>query len=388
VNARIALFLPTLDGGGAERAFVELANQFASLGARVDLVLAHCQGPYVGEIHDSVRVIDFHTTRKIPALLLLVRYLVKERPDVLLSGLDVANAGAVIASFLAGARKRCVLSQRAVLRESWLQERPDLYPFWLPVFRFTYRRAGLIIANSHAVRSELIENLGISPSRCVVIHNPVDVHRVERLAREEVDHPWVAGDAPPLLISAGSLTVRKGMDTLLRAFAIVRTAHECNLLILGEGPERGRLEGLIREFGLEDHVQMPGFDPNPFRWMARARVLLSSSLAEGCPNVIQQALVCGTPVVATDCPGGTSEILEGGTWGRLVPVRDPQAMADAIVASLKEPCPPDGRIRAADFDPRSTAERYLSYLLPNRPLRNTVQDHPGPPEGKNEKRTS
>jgi glycosyltransferase involved in cell wall biosynthesis len=96
----------------------------------------------------------------------------------------------------------------------------------------------------------------------------------------------------------------------------------------------------------------------------RARLLVSASLTEGCPNVIQQALACGTPIVATDCPGGTSEILENGRWGRLVPVADPESMAAAILASLDDPNPPDGRIRAADFTPEKTTRAYLDVLLP------------------------
>jgi len=134
--------------------------------------------------------------------------------------------------------------------------------------------------------------------------------------------------------------------------------------VLGEGSEREKLERLARELAIEDAVQFLGFDPNPFRWMSRARMLVSASLAEGCPNVIQQALACGTQVVATDCPGGSKEILEGGKWGRLVPIRDPQAMADAIIATLKDKSHPDGRMRAVDFDPKRNAEEYLKLILP------------------------
>jgi len=98
--------------------------------------------------------------------------------------------------------------------------------------------------------------------------------------------------------------------------------------------------------------------------MSKASLLISSSITESCPNVIQQALACGTPIVATDCPGGTSEILEGGKWGRLVPVANPQAMADAIIATLKGKSHPNGRLRAADFDPKRNAQEYLKIVLP------------------------
>ena len=80
--------------------------------------------------------------------------------------------------------------------------------------------------------------------------------------------------------------------------------------------------------------------------------------------MIQQALACGTRIVATDCPSGTSEILEGGKWGRLVPIGNPQAMAEAIIASLKNKSHPNGRKRAADFDPKRNAQEYLKLVLP------------------------
>ena len=107
-----------------------------------------------------------------------------------------------------------------------------------------------------------------------------------------------------------------------------------------------------------------GFDKNPLRWMKKLLFLVSSSLAEGCPNVIQQAFACGTPIVAIDCPGCTSEILEGGKWGRLVPVRNPKAMAEAIIATLQDKNHPDSRMRAADFNSKRNAEEYLKLTLP------------------------
>lgn len=365
MTPRVALFLPSLEGGGAERAFVDLANEFAARGLRVDLVLADCSGPYVEEISKSVRVVDFGTTRWIAVIWKLVAYLKRERPDVLLSGLDVPNMAAVVASTLAGMRSRCVISQRAVVRPVWQLEHPKTWRFWLWLMRQTYSRARLVICNSTAAATEVMHDLAVAPEKCAVILNAVDVKRIEALASEQIEDRWLSATSPPLLLSVGTLTPRKDMAVLVRALAIVRRSRECNLLILGDGAERTKLEGLVRELGLEQCVRMPGFAANPFPWMARADVLLSASLAEGCPNVIQQALACNTAIVATDCPGGTAEVLENGRWGRLVPTGDPQAMADAILATLKERGARQGRVRAGEFDTGRTADRYLQLLLPS-----------------------
>ena len=364
MHQRIALFLPSLEGGGAERAFVELANQLVDLGVRVDLVLVRAKGPYLSELRNEVRVVDLRSSRTSFAVFKLSRYIRQNGPDVVLSGLDNANIASMIACMLAGCSNRAVLTQRAMLSECWRLQHPYTHRICLFIIRLLYARARLIVSNSYAASDELQKKFGIPQSRLAVIHNSVDLARIQRLALEEPGHPWLASPIKSLILSVGSLTPRKDYPTILRALSIVRESRECKLIVLGEGSEREKLERLARELAIEDSVQFLGFDPNPFRWMGRARVMASSTLAEGCPNVIQQALACGTPIVATDCPGGTSEILEGGKWGRLVPVGNPKAMAEAIIATLQDKIHPDGRMRAAAFNPKRNAEEYLKLILP------------------------
>ena len=361
----IAFFIPNLEGGGAERAFVDLANQFVDLGVRVDLVLVRAKGPYLSEVRNEVRVVDLQSSRTTFAVLKLSRYLRKNRPDAVISGLDNANITSMVACIAAGCSKRAILTQRSIPSECYGLHYPHIQRLWLTILRLIYVRARLIISNSHAASRDLCEGFGIPPAKLAVIHNSVDIDRIDQLAIEDPKHPWTTSWAKPLLLSVGSLRPVKNFSTLLNAFAIVRQSLDCNLVVLGEGTERNRLEALAQEIGVSNSVQFLGFDANPFRWMSKASLLISSSITESCPNVIQQALACGTPIVATDCPGGTSEILEGGKWGRLVPVANPQAMADAIIATLKDKSHPDGRMRAADFDPQKNANEYLKVIFPD-----------------------
>jgi glycosyltransferase involved in cell wall biosynthesis len=363
MKPHIAFFLPTLEGGGAERAFVHLANRFIAMDVQVDFVVADSTGPYLDELASDVRLIHFQTRRKIATLFRLTDYLRVERPQALLTALDMANAGAVAANALAGSPSRCVISQRSLMRPVLQMERPVLWRAWLHLFGIAYRRAAFVICNSNAAYLEMTRALGVKEELCTVVYNAIDIERIAALARVQAADPWLEDSAPPLVIAVGSLTPIKDLATLVRAFGIVQASRDCNLLILGEGPERNRLQALVSELGIERRVRMPGFAPNPFSWMSHAQVLVSSSLIEGCPNVIQQALACGTAIVATNCPGGTSEILENGRWGRLVPVGDFQSMASAIVDALDDPHPIDGRMRATDFDSLRTAERYLDLLL-------------------------
>jgi glycosyltransferase involved in cell wall biosynthesis len=200
-----------------------------------------------------------------------------------------------------------------------------------------------------------------------VIYNPVIDAALYAKADAPVEHPWFQPNQPPVVLAAGRLVALKGYDTLLRAFARVRQETFARLVILGEGPERPNLERLAAELGVAADVDMPGFDPNPFRYMKRAGVFVLSSRCEGLPNVLIQALACGCPVVSTDCPSGPSEILDGGRYGALVPVDDVEAMAGAIVRALLGQVAPAPSAWLEQFRVEVVAEQYLRVMLGQTP---------------------
>lgn len=360
----IALFLPSLAGGGAERVFVELANEFAARGLRVDLVLASAEGPYLEDISSAVRIVDFKVPRILRAVLPLVRYLRTERPAAMLSALDHANVVAVIARRLAGASTRCVISVRSVPTEVYRRAGSGGSRHLLRFMKIAYPFADAIIANSHAVALDLSRLLRIPVDELHVIHNPLNLARIETESRAPLAHDWLADGAPPVILGVGSLAPLKDFETLIRAFAIVRQSRACRLVILGEGPDRKKLEAVARGVGVTNHVLMPGFVANPFAWMRRARVFVSSSVTEGFPNALLQALALGLPIVSTNSVGGSAELLENGRWGTLVPVGRPGAMAAAIGDCLEAGPNPAARGRAAEFSHERVANRFLEVLLP------------------------
>jgi len=363
-GSRIALFLPSLDGGGAERVFVELANYIAGQGVPVDLVLASATGPYLGEVRAPVRVVDCGASGVGRALPTLARHLRRERCAALLSALEHANVVALAARVCSLSSARSVVSVRGV-PTMLAREASRSAPWVLRASRLAYRFAHAIIANSHGVADDVSTHLGIARRRIDVIYNPLNLEFIEQQSQAPQPHPFCAPGAPPLLLSAGRLSPLKDFPTLVRAFARLRAARPCRLAILGEGPDRAALEQLVRELGVEADVALPGFDPNPFAWMRHAAIFVSSSLSEGCPNALMQALACGTPVISTRAVGGSVEILENGRWGRVVPVGDPAAMAGAMAATLDETTHPDVRLRARDFSMPRVAREYLSVLLPS-----------------------
>ncbi len=361
---RLSVFLPSMRGGGAERVMSTLTREFVRRGHEVDLVLAKAEGPYLAEVPGSVRIVDLKASRVLASLPALVRYLHRERPEAMLSAMGHANVVALWARRLAGVKTRLVVSERNALSSAARHvpsRRQKLMPW---IVRCFYPWADGIIAVSAGVADDLSRTARLRRESITVIYNPVMIPELLEKADASLDHPWFVPGEPPVLLGVGRLSVPKDFSTLIRAFARVRGARPARLLILGEGEERPRLESLVQELGLERDVSMPGFVENPFSYMRRASVFVLSSLWEGFPNVLGEALACGCPVVSTDCPSGPAEILDNGRYGKLAPVGDERALAEAILATLE--APPDAgtlRERAEDLFREDIPERYLKVLF-------------------------
>jgi glycosyltransferase involved in cell wall biosynthesis len=359
---RVALFVPSLIGGGAERVMVNLADGFAARGLRVDLVLVKASGPYLSEVPDTVRVVELGSSRVSTSLPALVRYLRRARPAALLSTLNHANVLAVVAGFLAGVKTRIVVRQANTLSQSSGAAKKLVSRAMPLLVRRFYAWADEIIAVSDGVADDLARTASLPAERIRVIPNPVVMPSLSTLAREPVGHSWFAAGEPPIVLGVGRLTKQKDFATLCRAIAIVRRRRPVRLVILGEGEERPTLEALVTELGLGDSVALPGFAANPFAYMSKASVFVLSSAWEGLPGALIQAMACGVRVVATDCESGPREILQGGRFGRIVPVGDAQAMADAIEAVLSEARRTESDAAWRPYTQVAAVDQYLRVL--------------------------
>lgn len=348
-NQRIALFVPSLRGGGAERVMVTLANNFAERGLTVDLVLVKAEGPYLSEVNSKVRIFDLNASRVALSLLPLIRYLQCEQPDAMLSALKHANVIAIIANKLSRAKTRLVVSEHSTLSARAMSSAKGRARFMPWLMRMSYPTADAVVAVSSGSANALAENIGLKREVISVVYNPFDCAHIRNLSHASIDHPWFALDQPPVILAVGRLTPAKDYPTLIRAFAKLRQQRAARLLILGEGELRSELESQISQAGLNEAVALPGFVENPFSYMRRAAVFVMSSAWEGLPSVLIQAMACGTPVVSTDCASGPSEILENGKWGRLVPVGEAEALSFAIAETLAEDKHPSVSLRADDF---------------------------------------
>lgn len=231
--------------------------------------------------------------------------------------------------------------------------------------RWFYPWADKIVAVSDGVAADLARFARLPRSLITTIYNPFDIGGMRIKAEEEPELPWVLPEALPVLLGVGRLTEQKDFTSLIQAFALVRQQRQVRLLILGEGELRNALAAQAKSLGLTpEDFAMPGFVSNPFSYLRRAEVFVLSSRWEGLPGVLIQAMACGAPVVATDCPSGPAEILEDGKWGRLVPVGDVSALANAIAVTLDEEQHPEVAQRAADFSVDRAVDAYLRVMLP------------------------
>jgi glycosyltransferase involved in cell wall biosynthesis len=237
---------------------------------------------------------------------------------------------------------------------------------YLPaLLRHAYPMADAIVAVSDGVADRLAQATGLPRGLILTVYNPVVGPELAALAARPPGHPWLRPGGPPVVLGAGRLVEQKDFPTLVRAFALVRRARPARLVILGEGPAGARegLQALAAGLGVAADLDLPGFVANPFAYMARASVFALSSLHEGLPGVLIQALACGCPAVSTDCPSGPREILDGGRHGPLVPVGDPAALARAILACLDDPSGREERIaRGAAFSLDRAVDRYLELI--------------------------
>ncbi len=331
---RLAVYLPQLEGGGAERVFLTLAEGLSTRGWSVDLVLAQATGPLLDDVPPGIQVVDLGAKHASTSLPPLIRYLRRARPKAILSALTHANLVLIAAVALARLPTRLVVTEHqhlSTLLSGPTDRRSRLYP---ALVRRLYPRASAVVAVSAGVADDLALRTGLPRASIRVEKNPIRVEALRAAGREERTHPWLGDNGPPIVLSVGRLTRQKDFPNLVRAFRMVREQSQARLMILGEGGDRGDLEALVAELGLGDDVAMPGFVGNPYPYFDHAALYALSSRWEGLPTVLLEAMVFGLPIVSTDCHSGPREILEDGRLGALVPIEDSDALAAAIAAAL------------------------------------------------------
>lgn len=362
-HSRLALLFATSGHSGVDRIVGKLIPALGRTPLVVDLLRIQRHGPYLEGLPANVRDQPLRCRHRNTVIGPLVGYLRRCMPAVLMTASHRLNRAALLARVLTGSPARVVIrmgmSPTATAQSLGKRAGRRL----LRSMRRWYPRADAVIAPSAGVGADLVERAGVAPERLHVIPNPLVDGELRSAAAESLDDAWFEPGAPPVILGAGSLEPRKDFATLLRAFARVRQNREVRLVILGRGQERQALARLAEDLGVAEHVRLPGFEANPYRWMARACVFALTSRREGSGAVLVEAMACGTPVVSTDCPSGPAEILQDGRVGALAPVGDWAGLAAAIARTLDAPPAADVLAQAVTpFEVERSVGRYLHAL--------------------------
>ncbi|MBS1716536.1 MAG: glycosyltransferase [Armatimonadetes bacterium] len=333
---RVAMYIPSLRPGGAERVTLNLAEGFVEAGFTVDLLVAKEEGNLLGSFDSRINVVRFEASSTFASIGALANYL-KTKPDGLISALTHANVITSLAVKWARYRGPVIYAVHSTFSIEVGENASRKHRLVSKLVRSVYRKASRLVTVSSGVAEDLAATLGIERSRIRVIFNPVITASMLEKANEEPKHAWLVHKDRPVVISVGTLRPEKDFETLIRAFKIARQAKPSRLIIFGEGDERAKLESVVFELGLRDDVHLAGFTANPYAEMSHSDLYVLSSRREGLPGALIEGIACGLPAVATDCPSGPNEVLEGGRYGKLVPVGDVSALATAIISSLDHP---------------------------------------------------
>lgn len=406
-SRRVAFLLDNLAGGGAEKVILNLAGGFAGLGHPVDVLVGKMEGALCDRIPGNVKVVPLKASsslwgilyalfvdpaslryvvrmsiqaRKLPGTFrfmpAVVDYLKTAHPAGLLAALPRANINAVLAKRGSGGSTRVIVGVHVNYSVQQQEDQAGDKPgdgHMQPLVRRYYRQADAVVAVSKGVADDSSGYLGLPRDRVTAIYNPIATRDIQVLARENTSHPWFESGNVPVILSIGRFAAQKDFPLLLRAFARLREKLPVRLVLLGGDEtsaeqclQRQGLADLAERLGVRDDFDMPGFVDNPFSYMRQAALFVLSSRYEGFGNVLVEALLCGCPVVSTNCPSGPAEILDNGKYGRLVPIGDEAELAEAIRWTLANP--PDKaflRARGEQFSVDNALERYRGLIFDN-----------------------
>lgn len=366
---KIAFFLPSLEGGGTEKNAINLFKNIDRQEYDVSFVLAEKKGEFLKLVPKEVKIVDLETKTKayFKVFLKLIKYFRKETPDILVSAFPHFNIMCLVAKIITGSKTKIIITEHlgiftlpktASSRINSFVSR-FLLPFCIKIF---YPKSDAIICVSIGVSGDILKIVK-KQINLSVIYNPIDINEIKKLAEEPFDDSWFVVTKTPIIIMTGRLNKQKDYPTALMALKIINEKKEARLVILGKGKEKNNLKELVSKLGLNDKVLFLGFKDNPFKYIKHSSVFVLSSLSEGFGNVLVEAMACRIPVVSTDCDFGPREIIENNKNGFLVPIKNPIAMAEAVLkilnnSDIKNNLIEEGEKRAEDFSAEKITKEY------------------------------
>lgn len=360
-NKSVLFILQNLEGGGAEKVFVHIANGFSLNGFDVEILLGENSGDYFHLLDPLVKISILNAKTFVDYIYKLPSFFRRNTYSYVFTASDYISAATIIAKFILKSDFQSIVTLHYHLPYE-LSVLPTLNRKWLTwINRNILIKASKIIAVSNGVNEGFRKVTKKSGKYPITIFNPVIDHTMYKFAEEAIDNGFTIH---PFIITVGALIEQKNQLLLLQAFKkFSDNFANVDLVILGAGPKEEELKEFVVNNNLASKVHFLGFQKNPFKFIKKASLFVLSSDCEGLGNVIIEALGLGINVVSTDCPSGPREILEDEKYGWLAKVNDSDDLVLKIEQALNNPKPSlllQGR--ANDFLISNIVSEYLHLL--------------------------
>lgn len=332
MKRKVAIIVPSLRGGGAERVIVNVIRHLDQSKFDISLILINKEGPYVSMVPKNIPIINLKSDRVRNSLFSLVKVINELKPDVILSTLGHMNLALLtIKPFLNG-NPQIIVRHANSPSQSLEKLSPIKYRAYLFLFRFLYKKSDVVLAQCKDMKSEIADLFRIKKCQIKYIYNPVDLKKIN--SEKKGENPYDKNKIN--LVAAGRLTYQKGFDLLLNAFKVVSQRYpNAHLTILGDGELKNKLVNLAKKLDIYSSISFVGFQSNPYRYYYHSDIYILSSRYEGFPNTLIEALACGVKVVSTNCKNGPIEILGNNKYGNLAKTEDSASLAHEIVNYLE-----------------------------------------------------
>lgn len=333
---KITFFLPNFLQSGAETVTVSVANYTAKQGHKVQFIVTEKKGALLDDLDPSIEIINLNCGKVINCLPYLIWYFIKNKPHIFFSTLKENNVMTILAKLISCSKSKIILREANTLTSEFSIEKSFLQKIKKQLVKYLYPKADLVIALSEHMKRDMDLFFSNKLKNVEVIYNPVDVDRILYLAKEnselEVDD---FSKNKKIIVSVARLHKSKGYDTILTSLKKLKSiGFDFHFYALGEGMDRERLESITHSLELEDCVSFLGFIKNPFPILSKGDCFVLASHFEGMPNSLLQALVLNIPVVCSDSPGASSEVLINGQLGRLFDVENSEQLVEQLIDTL------------------------------------------------------
>ena len=369
-HLKLTFLVPNLGIGGVETHFLNLANYYSGSCKRIDLLYfsEYDNGDYKKKFDRSISFRKIDSKGFIRSIFSYSKYFKEQTPDIIIVAMYMEAISLIIARCLSDHKPKIIINGSVHFSSLIKNSESKLIKFLLkPLAKIFYPSADFFICQSNGLKKDLEVTLKLSPSKLSTIYNAILEQNVDYSVRNNFSHPWLktSSSSSFKLIMAGRLVPQKAIVEFIDIFKTLKQDENIQLLIMGEGDEKQRIQEKVKVSYLENDIKIIPFQDNFHAFLEHSDLMIVNSTYEGLNNMIVHALATGTSVISRNCPSGPSEILEYGKFGGLVALGDDDCMIEMIKSEIRRPAFKKEALieRSKDFTIETCGDAYKKIFL-------------------------